>query len=135
MSRGFQSALARGFFVRPAVVDLVAHDNPVAQDEIFGPIISVMDFESYAEAIKIANGVRYGLTASIFTRDLQVALSFARDVEAGYVWVNESSRHIPGAPFGGFKSSGTGREEDLSELESFTQIQNVHIGFEPDKTA
>ena len=88
-----------------------------------------MPFDDYSHAVAIANGVEYGLTASVFTRDLATALAFSRDVEAGYVWVNETSRHFLGAPFGGVKNSGVGREEDLSEIESYTQLKNVSIRF------
>jgi betaine-aldehyde dehydrogenase len=79
--------------------------------------------------VRIANGVRYGLTASVFTRDLATAMRFARDVEAGYVWVNEVSRHSPGAAFGGVKDSGIGREEDIDELFSYTEPKNIHLNF------
>jgi acyl-CoA reductase-like NAD-dependent aldehyde dehydrogenase len=75
----------------------------LAQEEIFGPVLAAIPFASYEEAVRIANGVRYGLTASVWTRDLACAHAFARDVEAGYVWVNDSSRHFLGTPFGGIR--------------------------------
>lgn len=121
--------LARGLFVRPAVLSDVSPDSRLAQEEIFGPVLAAISCSGYEQALQVANGIRYGLTASVFTRDLATAHAFARDAEAGYVWVNESSRHIPGAAFGGWKDSGLGREEDLSELESFTQLKNVHVRF------
>lgn len=121
--------LARGLFVRPTVFTDVRPGGRLAQEEIFGPVLAVIKYDDYEDALRIANGVEYGLTASIYTRDLAAAHAFARDVQAGYVWVNETSRHIPGAPFGGVKDSGLGREEDLSELESYTQIKNVHVRF------
>jgi acyl-CoA reductase-like NAD-dependent aldehyde dehydrogenase len=74
-------------------------------------VLAAIPFGDYDEALQIANSVCYGLTASIFTRDLATAHRFARGVEAGYVWVNDASKHFPGAPFGGFKDSGVGREE------------------------
>jgi betaine-aldehyde dehydrogenase len=122
--------LAAGAFVRPAVLDRVAPTMRLAQEEIFGPVLAVLEFSSYEEAIRIANGIRFGLTASVFTRDLGTAHAFARDVEAGYVWVNDSARHFLGAPFGGYKDSGVGREEDPEELHSFTQVKNVNVSFE-----
>lgn len=73
------------------------------------------------------NRVEYGLTCSIFTNDLEKAHRTAADVQAGYVWVNRTSAHFLGAPFGGFKQSGIGREECLGELLSFTQEKNIHI--------
>ncbi|MGW4370975.1 aldehyde dehydrogenase family protein [Nocardia takedensis] len=120
---------ARGFFVRPTVFADVRPDSRLAQEEIFGPVLAAMRFRDYDEAIRIANGIRYGLTASVFTRDLGIAHRFARDVEAGYVWVNEVARHLPGTPFGGTKDSGLGREEDLGELLSYTETKNVHVNF------
>jgi acyl-CoA reductase-like NAD-dependent aldehyde dehydrogenase len=121
--------LARGLFVRPALFADVRPDARLAQEEIFGPVLAAMPFTDYDDALRIANGVDFGLTASVFTRDLATAHSFARDVEAGYVWVNESGRHFPGVPFGGVKNSGLGREEDIGELESYTELKNVHIRF------
>jgi betaine-aldehyde dehydrogenase len=122
-------SLANGMFVRPTLFDEVDPDSRLAQEEIFGPVQAVIPFASYDDALRIANNVQYGLTASIFTRDLQTAHRFARDVEAGYVWVNDASRHFPGTPFGGFKNSGVGREEDVDELASYTQIKNVNVNF------
>ncbi|MFJ2160533.1 aldehyde dehydrogenase family protein [Streptomyces sp. NPDC087856] len=120
----------RGLFVRPTVFADVEPDSRLAQEEIFGPVLSVIPFDTYEEGLRIANSVSYGLTASVFTRDLGAAHRFARDVEAGYVWVNEVSKHVHATPFGGWKDSGLGREEDISELESFTQTKNVHVNFE-----
>lgn len=121
---------AKGNFVRPAVFADVAPDSRLAQEEIFGPVLATMRFADYDEAIRIANSVQYGLTASVYTRDLATAHRFARDVEAGYVWVNEVARHVHGTAFGGVKDSGLGREEDIAELLSYTQPKNVHVNFE-----
>lgn len=121
--------LSRGLFIRPAVFDGVLADSRLANEEIFGPVLAVITFKDYNDALQIANRVEFGLTASIFTRDLEKAHTFANDVQAGYVWVNDSSRHILGAPFGGFKNSGIGREESYSELKSYSQTKNVHIRY------
>lgn len=121
---------ARGFFVRPTLFTDVDPDSRLAQEEIFGPVLAAMPFDDYDHAIRIANGVRYGLTASVYTSDLRTAHRFARDVEAGYVWVNEVSKHVHGTAFGGVKDSGVGREEGIEELLSYTQAKNVHINFE-----
>ncbi len=121
--------LDAGRFVRPTLFADVDPASRLAQEEIFGPVLAAMPFEDYDDAIRIANMVEYGLTASIFTRDLDLAHQFAHDVEAGYVWVNDVSRHTPGTAFGGFKNSGLGREEDIEELESYTQSKNVHVNF------
>lgn len=127
--RADEPELRKGLFIRPAVFDNVKWDSRLAQEEIFGPVLAVIPFDDYADAVRIANSVDFGLTASVFTRDLQTAHSFVQDVQAGYVWVNDSSRHILGAPFGGTKDSGIGREESTDELESYSQLKNVHIRF------
>lgn len=121
--------LAAGNFVRPALFADVDPASRLANEEIFGPVLAAIRFEDYDDAVRIANQVDYGLTASVFTRDLGTALAFARDVEAGYVWVNDSSKHFPGAPYGGVKNSGVGRDEDLDEIDSYTQIKSVHVRF------
>jgi acyl-CoA reductase-like NAD-dependent aldehyde dehydrogenase len=123
-------AFGAGNFMRPAVFAGVDPNSRLAQEEIFGPVLATMPFVDADEALRIANSVRYGLTASVFTRDLAVAHRFARDVEAGYVWVNDVSRHTPGTPFGGVKDSGLGREEDIEELMSYSQSKNVHVNFD-----
>jgi acyl-CoA reductase-like NAD-dependent aldehyde dehydrogenase len=121
--------LANGFFIRPALFDGVSPGSRLEQEEIFGPVLVVMPFRDYDEALQITNQIPLGLTASIFTRDLELAHSFARDVEAGYVWVNDSGPHFLGTPFGGYKDSGLGREEDSEELLSYTQTKNVNVRF------
>lgn len=120
-------ALAGGHFIRPTLFDNVRPGSRLAQEEIFGPVLAAMPFRDYEEGLAIANGVQLGLTASVFTRDLGTAHRFARDIEAGFVWVNDSSRHFLGVPYGGVKESGVGREEDLSEVLSYTQLKNVNV--------
>ncbi|MGH2851438.1 MAG: aldehyde dehydrogenase family protein, partial [Solirubrobacteraceae bacterium] len=122
-------ALAAGMFVRPTLFDNVRPDSRLAQEEIFGPVLAAMPFETYDEALEIANSVSLGLTASVYTPDLATAHRFARDVQAGYVWVNDSQKHIPGTAYGGFKDSGVGREEGFEELVSFSQVKNVNLKF------
>jgi betaine-aldehyde dehydrogenase len=129
-TRVTDAELADGFFVRPAVFDQVTSEMRLAQEEIFGPVLAVLEFDSYEQALEIANGVRFGLTASVFTNDLRTAHRFARDVEAGFVWINDSARHFLGAPFGGYKDSGVGSDEDLEELLSYTQVKNVNVSFD-----
>jgi betaine-aldehyde dehydrogenase len=119
--------LEEGMFVRPTVFDDVDPNGRLAQEEIFGPVLAVMPFADYDEAIAIANSVSYGLTGSVYTRDLATAHRYAEDVEAGYVWVNDSSKHFIGVPFGGVKNSGVGREESLEELLSYTEPKNVNV--------
>jgi len=121
---------AKGFFVAPTVLGGVTPDMEIAQEEVFGPVLSVMSFRSDDEAIEIANGTSFGLTASLWTRDVGRAHSIAREIEAGYVWINGSSAHYLGLPFGGFKDSGVGREEGVEEMLSFTQVKAVTIPLE-----
>lgn len=101
----------RGYFVAPTVFTDVSPSMRIAREEIFGPVLSILTWRDPEEAFRIANGVSYGLTASIWTRDLTTAHRMAAEVEAGFVWINDTSSHFAGAPFGGFKDSGVGREE------------------------
>ncbi len=122
--------LTGGLFVLPTVYDDVPSSSRLMREEIFGPVLVVVPFDDYGDAIRIANDVAYGLTASVFTRDLSTALAFARDVEAGYVWVNDVSAHFLATGFGGLKDSGVGREESLDEVLSYTQSKNVNVLFD-----
>ncbi len=118
----------RGLFVAATVLADVAPESTVGQQEIFGPVMSLIPFDTEADAIRIANGVEYGLTASVWTKDLGRAHRVARDFEAGYVWVNTSSVHFPGTPYGGVKKSGVGgKEECLEELLSYTEEKVVNV--------
>jgi betaine-aldehyde dehydrogenase len=122
-------ALAGGLFIDPTVFADVRPDMTIAREEIFGPVLSVLKWQDEASMIRDVNAVEVGLTCSIWTNDLNAALRTANAVQAGYVWVNEVSRHFLGAPFGGVKQSGLGREECLEELLSFTQEKNIHVRF------
>ncbi|WP_314174803.1 aldehyde dehydrogenase family protein [Streptomyces winkii] len=117
----------RGHYLEPTVFTGVRPSMRIAQEEVFGPVMSVLTYTDIDEAVEIANGVDYGLTASIWTRDVSTALSLADRIEAGYVWVNGSSRHFWGVPFGGTKSSGVGREESVEELLSYTELKAVNV--------
>jgi len=99
----------------------------IAREEIFGPVLAVLAWTDEAQMIADVNAVEYGLSCSIYTRDLATAHRTAARVDAGYVWVNGTGRHFLGAPFGGYKQSGQGREESFDELLSYTQIKNVNI--------
>jgi betaine-aldehyde dehydrogenase len=127
--RATVETLERGLFVRPTMFDGIEPGARIAQEEIFGPVLVAIKFKDYNDAVRIANGIEYGLTASVFTRDYGTAHRFARDVEAGYVWVNTVSRLLPGTPYGGIKNSGLGREGHLDELYSFTNTKNITFKF------
>ncbi|WP_416841255.1 aldehyde dehydrogenase family protein [Haloferax sp. DFSO52] len=119
-----------GYFVEPTVFE-VTPDMTIANEEIFGPVLSVLTWSDYDEMIEIANGVDYGLTASVWTDSLQDAHRAVNDIEAGYVWVNQHGGHFTGAPFGGYKESGIGKKDSLEGLLSHTRLKNVNINFEP----
>ncbi|WP_105418341.1 MULTISPECIES: aldehyde dehydrogenase family protein [Neorhizobium] len=119
--------LADGFYFNPTVFADVKPSMSIAREEIFGPVLSVFPWSDEAEMLAEVNAVDYGLTCSIWTDDLGTAHRLIAAVEAGYVWVNETSKHFLGASFGGYKQSGLGKEESLEELLAFTQEKNVHI--------
>lgn len=119
--------LANGWFIEPTVFADVRSDMRIFREETFGPILSMMPWSEEDELVRDINSVDYGLTASIWTRDLARAHRLARRIEAGYVWVNTSSSHYLGTNFGGYKKSGLGREEGLEELLAYTQLKNVHV--------
>lgn len=119
--------LARGFFIEPTVFTSVTADMRLAREEVFGPVLSVLRWSREEEMLEAVNSTELGLTASIWTRDLVTAHRAAARVEAGYVWVNDCSSHFIGAPFGGYKQSGMGREESKDELYEFTQVKNVNV--------
>lgn len=119
--------LANGFFIEPTVFTNVAPSMKLAREEVFGPVLSVLRWSREEEMFDAVNGTELGLTASIWTRDLVTAHRAAARVEAGYVWVNDCSSHFIGAPFGGYKQSGLGREESKDELYEFTQVKNVNV--------
>jgi len=119
-----------GFFIPPTLFSApVGAAGPLFAEEIFGPVLVAAPFDDYDEAIRQANSLPLGLTASVWTTDLHTALASARDIQTGYLWVNWSSEHIPGSSFGGVKNSGIGREESIGEIESYTQSKNVYIRF------
>lgn len=118
---------AAGSFVAPTLLGDVATDSPVAREEIFGPITALFSFSDEESMLHTVNDVPYGLTASIWTHDLDRAHSLATRVEAGYVWVNDSAAHYFGMPFGGWKDSGIGQEESVEQYRSFLRVKSVHI--------
>ncbi len=120
-------ALADGCFIEPTVFADTTMDMRVASEEIFGPVLAVLRWTDEAEMLNLVNGNDYGLTCAIWTNDLERAHRMAARVEAGFVWINEVGKHFLGAPFGGVRQSGIGREECLGELLSFTREKNIHI--------
>lgn len=119
--------LQRGFFVQPTLFDHVRPGMRIAQEEIFGPVMAVLTWDDEDEMVRQVNDVIYGLSAAIYTRDYSRAHRLARRIEAGYIWVNIPGGHALGAPYGGIKQSGIGREECLDELLSYTQVKSVRM--------
>lgn len=126
-SRPEGAAYERGYWVQPTVFAGVTQDMRIAREEIFGPVLSVMRWNDSDEAVDMANATEYGLSAAIWTKDLKNALTTARRLQSGYIWINGTSAHYLGTPFGGMKNSGLGREEILDELRSYTETKTVHV--------
>ncbi len=131
LARGGTAPLGpdNGHYLEPTVLDHISPADPIAQEEVFGPVLAVIRWEDPDDPIAIANSARYGLTASVYTNDVRQAHRAAHSLEAGFVWVNDVGRHFTGMPFGGYKSSGIGREESLDELLSYTQEKSINIPF------
>ena len=121
--------LGKGYYVAPTVFDHVNVGDRIAQEEVFGPVLSVIRWTDNDDPVVWANDVRYGLTGSVYTNDVRRAHRVAHALNAGFIWVNDTSRHFTGMPFGGYKASGVGREESLEELLGFTQLKSINVPF------
>lgn len=135
-----EGELAKGAFMKPTLLVDVTNDMRVAQEEIFGPVACVIKFKDEDEVIAMANDSEYGLGGAVWTRDINRAIRVARGIETGRMWVNTYNQIPEGAPFGGYKSSGVGRETHKVMLEHYTQMKNIMInlseapsGFYPQK--
>ncbi|MNE34257.1 NAD/NADP-dependent betaine aldehyde dehydrogenase [compost metagenome] len=116
-----------GFYVQPTVLADVRQEMSIAREEVFGPVLSVLAFDSEDEAIALANDSPYGLAASLWTNDLTKAMNLVPRIEAGTVWVNAHVLLDPNMPFGGVKQSGVGREFGRAVIEAYTEIKSVCI--------
>jgi 1-pyrroline dehydrogenase len=118
----------RGFFVKPTIVADVSQDAEIVQNEVFGPVVTVQPYASDEEAIAMANGVRYGLAASVFSENVGRAMKVAAGLEFGTVWVNEHLFPLANEmPHGGFKESGYGKDMSLYSMEEYTRIKHVCV--------
>lgn len=121
------AGLDDGLYLAPTVFTEVTPAMKIANDEIFGPVISVLRWSDPDEVVQVANSLLVGLTANVWTNDLSAALRMAKAIDAGYVWVNGQGQRPLGAPFGGHRQSGIGSENDLQELLSYTTIKNINL--------
>lgn len=122
----------KGYYVQPAIFTNVKPNSRIAKEEIFGPVVAVIEVDTYEEAIAVANDVEYGLSASIVTNNLKIANQFTKDIQAGTVKVNRTTTgNLMNAPFGGLKKSSTStfRESGRVGLEFFTQLKTVYMGY------
>jgi len=124
---GEQLDLGQGQYITPTVFGDVTSDMAIAREEILGPVLTVMPFDTVDEAITIANDTEYGLAASVWTKNIDKALTVTRRVQAGRFWVNTTLAGGPELPLGGFKQSGWGREAGMYGIEEYTQVKSVHI--------
>jgi gamma-glutamyl-gamma-aminobutyraldehyde dehydrogenase len=122
---GIPAGLEKGYYVEPTVFRDVTNDMKIAQEEIFGPVLSVIEYETEQQAIDIANDSDFGLSGSVWTSDLDHAAEVARQVRTGVVAVNSAAILDMASPFGGFKNSGIGRELGAEGLEPFCEVQSV----------
>ncbi|MCF3639691.1 aldehyde dehydrogenase family protein [Rhizobium sp. TRM95111] len=122
--------LGLGQFMAPTILSGVAPEMAVAREEVFGPVLSVLTFETTNEAIRIANAIDYGLSASVWSRDFDTCLTIGRKVRAGTVWMNTFMDGASELPFGGYKQSGLGRELGRHAVEDYTETKtlNMHVG-------
>jgi betaine-aldehyde dehydrogenase len=122
--------LADGCYVRPTIIRAKSYRDRVAQEEVFGPFVTVLTFKTDAEALEIANGTEYGLGSGLWTTHLQRAHLFAREIRSGMVWINSYKRVNPGSPFGGTGQSGYGREMGFDAMREYTQVKSVWVNID-----
>lgn len=122
-----EGAPVGGFYLEPTLFDGVTADHAIAQEEIFGPVLSTLRWNDRDELLRLANATPLGLTANIITKRLDWAMDAARRVEAGCVWINGRGQHFLETPFGGYKDSGLGSEGSMDSLQSYTQTKAVHM--------
>src|SRR5262249_27315785 len=118
---------SKGFFIEPTIFTNVRNDMKIAQEEIFGPVLATLTFNDVDEVVELANRNPYGLAAAVWTRDVNKAHATARRLKAGLVWINTYGLMDAAVPFGGFKSSGFGRELGMHAIEHYTELKSVWL--------
>ena len=121
---GKPEGLDKGYFAKPTIFANVKNDMTIAQEEIFGPVMSIITYNDLKEAIKIANDTKYGLAGYVYGKDLNTLRKVAREIEAGTIEINEAGRK-PDLPFGGYKQSGIGREWGDYGIEEFLEVKSI----------
>ncbi len=124
--KGFEN----GYYLEPTIIEVFDDQCRVNQEEIFGPVVTIMPFETEEEALQMANSVKYGLSSTLWTSDLNRTMRISKEIEAGIVWVNTWLNRDLRTPFGGMKDSGVGREGGFEALRFFTETKNVCIKYE-----
>lgn len=124
---GGERMVSEGLFMAPTIVDRVSPSMGIASDEVFGPVVTVLTFETLEQAIELANATSYGLSASVWSRDIDTAVGVGRGVRAGTVWVNTFMDGTPELPFGGYNQSGLGRELGHSAVADYTEEKTFHV--------
>jgi aldehyde dehydrogenase (NAD+) len=129
--RDTEGTKVRGFYMKPAVFADVKPGMKIAQEEIFGPVLSAVKFRDAEEASEIANSTIYGLVSAVWTRDIRLAHTMAQQIKAGSVWINDYNCFDSASPFGGYKQSGFGREMGPHAIESYTRVKSVWVSLQP----
>jgi betaine-aldehyde dehydrogenase len=120
-----------GYFVAPTIFTECTDDMTIVKEEIFGPVMSVLTFESEEEVIRRANDTEFGLAAGVFTNEIRRAHRVVKQMEAGICWINAYGASPAEMPVGGYKLSGIGRENGSSTMNQYTQIKSVYVGMQP----
>jgi aldehyde dehydrogenase (NAD+) len=131
---GRPEGLPKGYFIQPTIFDQVTNASTIAQEEIFGPVLSVIKYKDVDDAIAMANDSIYGLGGAVFTRDIPKAIEIAKRIRTGTVWINDYHLLNALAPFGGYKQSGVGRELGPHGLLEYTQVKHIHVDLALDRS-